>query len=373
MPPHTLSIMGFIITIPGTISTGPILTATAALTAFHIGLYTLIGRERKSPYLINSIFPILLYALIISAITIISVVLPDKIQSYFLLLSCLILALAFIHSFVIVYGVTIRFKYYVDSVHIKHLPIVRYFRRLPQKFSHKPTYAHNPIPIPAKLEAEIIELLNAIGKPVYQEKIIKSLAVNTDHLNKCNELLAKLGWLFLKNDFTVQYLTASRHPIEFIDYFKKYIETAGNNWAEYAKKIIVIDAYSPHFGFIDSIYEKKTQALEGLNITCNTSKMTFAGMHNAATRAFKDIQARSEKDSPRKPTLVIYEGAYALADLESPEQYRIFIRHVLPSERMWDSMFTVFVESYIPETDMKLISSYVSIKLDVKNNPTIEE
>jgi hypothetical protein len=33
-----------------------ILTATAGLIAFHIGLYTLVGRERKSPYIINSVF-----------------------------------------------------------------------------------------------------------------------------------------------------------------------------------------------------------------------------------------------------------------------------------------------------------------------------
>jgi hypothetical protein len=34
-----------------------LLTTTAGLIAFHIGLFTLVGRERKSPYVINSVFP----------------------------------------------------------------------------------------------------------------------------------------------------------------------------------------------------------------------------------------------------------------------------------------------------------------------------
>lgn len=37
-----------------------LVTATGALLAFLIGLFTLVGRERKAPYLINSVFLIFL-------------------------------------------------------------------------------------------------------------------------------------------------------------------------------------------------------------------------------------------------------------------------------------------------------------------------
>ena len=70
----------------------------------------------------------------------------------------------------------------------------------------------------------------------------------------------------------------------------------------------------------------------------------------------------------RHPILVIYEDSYALADLESPEQYRIFVRHVLPSERMWDGMFTVFLETAQPEYDWRLLHSYASMKLDLRRS-----
>jgi hypothetical protein len=73
-------------------------------------------------------------------------------------------------------------------------------------------------------------------------------------------------------------------------------------------------------------------------------------------------------DADRKPTLVIYEDAYALSDLESPEQYRIFVRHVLPSERLWDGMFTVFLESGQPDGDWKILQSYASMTLDLRSH-----
>jgi hypothetical protein len=61
---------------------------------------------------------------------------------------------------------------------------------------------------------------------------------------------------------------------------------------------------------------------------------------------------------------------YALSDLESVEQYRIFARHVLPSEQLWDGMFTVFVETAQREEDWKLVSSYAGMTVDLRNAPS---
>jgi hypothetical protein len=95
-------------------------------------------------------------------------------------------------------------------------------------------------------------------------------------------------------------------------------------------------------------------------------------LHTAASEAFKLI-AKKEKEGLRKPALVVYEDSFALADLESIEQYRIFVRHVLPSERLWDAMFTVFVETVQPETEWGLVSSYASMMLDMRDHwPVVE-
>jgi hypothetical protein len=80
-------------------------------------------------------------------------------------------------------------------------------------------------------------------------------------------------------------------------------------WEQYSNNIVVIDAYSPHFGFTDSIYEMKTRDLLALGVHCETSEMTYAGMHSASTRAFKTFRKNAGKNAKRKPTVVVYEGA----------------------------------------------------------------
>ena len=57
-----------------------ILTATAGLIAFHIGLYTLVARERKSPYIINSVFVLFFLCLVIAAIALSSTLVPESFQ-----------------------------------------------------------------------------------------------------------------------------------------------------------------------------------------------------------------------------------------------------------------------------------------------------
>jgi hypothetical protein len=59
--------------------------------------------------------------------------------------------------------------------------------------------------------------------------------------------------------------------------------------------------------------------------------------------------------------LVLYEGCTALIDLESNEQYRIFVRHVLPSERLWGGMFTVFVEPDIADENRAVLEGGADI------------
>jgi hypothetical protein len=176
--------------------------------------------------------------------------------------------------------------------------------------------------------------------------------------------------IFIKEGLSVQYLTASRHPIEFVGFLKAELEDSGEKWLAIRKQMVVIDAYTPHFGFIDSIYRTRTRQLSEL-VACVRSKRTYAGMHTATSRGFNKIKAQMKQDE-RRPTLVIYEDCYALADLESPEQYRIFVRHVLPSERMWDGMFTVFVESAQPASDWQLLHAYASMKLDLRKRGVVQ-
>jgi len=98
-------------------------------------------------------------------------------------------------------------------------------------------------------------------------------------------------------------------------------------------RVVTVDAYSPHFGFTDSIYDQATKKLSDQGVICIKSKASFAGIHTSTAKAFNQIKAQVKGSSgnvPRQPSLEIYDGPGALVDLESPEQYRIFIRHLVP-------------------------------------------
>jgi hypothetical protein len=341
-----------------------LLTATAGLVAFHIGLFTLVGRERKSPYVINWIFPIFLLCLLSAVFSLCSSLVGAAWHEYLLVLSAVVLVFAFLISFACVYKIRVRFVYFVDGVHPQHFPGIRQLRRawgvtLPRSYEHSPTA------ISAKARSEISTVLASVPNSDGNREEVLSVAVRVATFGDQAELLADLALKFLGNNYSVQYLTASRHPIEFVQVLKARAEVLGQGpWEELAKRVVAIDGYSPHFAFLDSIYQRKDRALVEFGINCITSKMTFAGLHTASSSAFKKIRTQMGKDY-REPTLVIYEGCYALADLESPEQYRVFVRHVIPSERMWGGMFTVFVEAAIPDQDWNLLKAYANMKADL--------
>lgn len=188
-----------------------------------------------------------------------------------------------------------------------------------------------------------------------------------------------LAKCFLKEGAFVQYTTSTRHPIEFIEALKKswdieYGNNACKSWAEVSKNIISVDAYTPHFGFTDSIYDIRTNDLSAkMGTSYIASNASYAGIHSSTAKAFNLIKKIHGAQMTRQPTLVIYEGLYALIDLESIEQYRIFIRHLLPAEKMWGGMITYITETTIPNEEINLLKSYAEIfihdqKEDIKND-----
>jgi hypothetical protein len=345
-----------------------LLAATGALMAFHVGLYTLVGRERKSPYVINSVFWLFLLCLAGAAIDVAAALLTGAWQEQVLVGGAAVLLGAVVLTVYVVYRIAIRFEYFIDDPHPKHWPGIRQFRAWRQGSQDGPSYSRNTLPISEEAKIEIVGVLDEEASERWEEREEldrRSLAIAVEHQGQGNKLLARMAMIFIKQNHSVQYLTASRHPIEFVEFLKSELEDSGENWLARSKQLIVIDAYTPHFGFIDSIYRAKSRDLVRHGVSCVRSSRTYAGMHTASSKAF-NILKRQRKHDERHPTLVIYEDCYALTDLESPEQYRIFVRHVLPSERMWDGMFTVFLESAQQEFDWRVLHSYASMKVDLR-------
>ena len=88
------------------------------------------------------------------------------------------------------------------------------------------------------------------------------------------------------------------------------------------------------------------------------------------------MHSRTNKDHNENhghsvPSLMIYEGCHALVDLESSEQYRIFIRHVMPSERLWGGMMTLFVETMVTDDNLAVLEESSDSLLNLRETKTL--
>lgn len=349
-----------------------VLGATAALLAFIVSVYTLVGSERKAPYIINKAFGIFLWSLLGGGFDALAAVTTWRFPLY---LGSLILLFAFGMSFMQVMRISRRFIQLNDSISLKHTGALRTLKRLWRKLSSNKLYEYNAIDIPPasidNIRAAISATFpNASMSPAHVGAKVVSMAIALDRHDQANDALALLAVEFLKGGNYVQYMTASRHPIEFIEYLSQQLRASGSDLAQFASQIIVVDAYTPHFGFVDSIYDKATHKITNDHgVKCLKSGISYAGIHSASGKAFNAVKKQSAPRAPRKPTAVIYENMYALADLESSEQYRVFLRHVMPSERLWGGMFTVFSEVSPDEGDWRILSSYASVNVDLRKSP----
>lgn len=375
--------------------TWSLLTATAGLLAFLIGVYTLVGRDRKSPYLINSVFAVFLICLIGAALDVAALLVEPfcaRASQWLLIGGVVGLLVAILVTMWRLWTIYVRFAYFVDPGGLNRLKLIPGARqwRSWRRDKDGPSYEHDAVPLGQNLKDNVSKIIQqAAGLPadatqgrlfddpaakgikaeVRDQEDPRSLAMALRHQGQANQLLGDLCVAFFQeSEHYVQYMTASRHPIEFVEHLEKAVTTASMTWKTVRERIVVVDAYTPHFGFLDTINEDKSAKVrKQLGNRLLSSSETYAGLHSSSSAAFKRIKRKiGGPGAARKPTLVIYEDMYALSDIESVEQYRIFARHVLPSERLWDGMFTVFAETAQKEEDWRLISSYAGMTLDLR-------
>jgi len=352
-----------------------VLKGGVALLAFILAFYGLAAKERKAPYITDSVYSsviLIIGIIIIDLFSKIYAPVYPKLGSALSLTaqSLFIISLLFVlYRIWKIYNRLINFR---DDHLIRNLACIRYIRSVWRQIVPKQRYEYSTIGITPELVKSIIntkhfaeeEVQKAVDRnsPDEKKKLSLSAIYKTTTWSDVDDVSIDLITSFLDNNAYVQYATCSRHPIEFILRLHKAWGSGqkSKRWDEIQNNIIAVDAYTPHYGFADTAHIEWTKAIRELGIECIMSHASYAGLHTSAAKAFNIIKKRHEKNV-RYPTLVIYEGAYGLVDLESVEQYRIFIRHVLPSEKIWGGMFTLFTETVIPDDELNLIKSYADM------------
>ncbi len=354
--------------------------AGIALLAFVLAFYGLTARERKTPYITGTVYSAVIFVLLIIFIDLLSKFCMPVYPTIAAIMQTIAIVSFFLSLCYVIYkicNIYVRHMNFRDD-QLWNVPLVRKFKewkndkssRKAKEFEHYPTGIDEALvdkigkgeSIPADKLREAVER-NSFAPEI---KLSISTVYIASNWIKAEEIIAKLAIDFIDCGNYVQYTTSARHPIEFILYLKKKYELFSKekqrkSWEEVNKNIVVVDAYTPHYGFTDSIHAAWTRKInKEIGVRCITSHPSYAGIHTSAAEAFNIIK-RYSKDNIRRPILLIYEGLYGIVDLESVEQYRIFIRHLLPSEKIWGGMYTFLVESNIPDTELALMRSYADI------------
>jgi hypothetical protein len=332
-----------------------IVGSSLALLVFLVAYYALLARERKTPYITNYIFPpaslIFLAVLLVlveqlvqgwragfanmftsAATSSQSRGTPVTRSDYWLVAgayACFYLGA--LKIFMNIWRLHNRQVNFRDDNRVKNLRITRHLKHWWERQSASPAYAHNPAEIDDSTIRAALGTSRLGGGAKDAEGQIRTLAICGYPLCETDTTVPALAAELLKKDWLVQYTTCSRHPCEWVSKLKTQV---GKAWVEKAGRVTVVDAYTPHFGFNDSIHARKADDVTSEGVVYVSSPESYAGVHTATAKAF-NAQKKKAAGNVRLPTVLIYEGCRALADLESPEQYRLFLRHVLTSERMW--------------------------------------
>ena len=168
---------------------------------------------------------------------------------------------------------------------------------------------------------------------------------------------------------TVDLVTTFRSPLDIIH---KISELYGDNKIpEISKKISIIDCFSPYYAFDDKVLklDKKNYTKKGLKFYEADS---FASIHTAANSSwyrFRNELKKIEGNTYRIPHRTIYDTLSSLIRFSSEEQYFLFLRHVINSEKSY-GMISLIIE---PSTLNPNIKEELMCMVDIVIESNLEE
>ncbi|WAM22395.1 MAG: hypothetical protein OI717_00270 (plasmid) [Candidatus Methanoperedens sp.] len=194
--------------------------------------------------------------------------------------------------------------------------------------------------LPVKIKDELSKL------DFLKERGYSFLLIMNEKINPIN-----YGLMFssdgLDNKEYINYVCVDKHPAIIFN----QIKNLGNFNKDY---FIFIDVFSPNYGFDDGINIDKNREINNQGYKIVTAK-TVAGIHTGVNKAFKIVESnvKGTGKKTRPPCRMIWDSFSSLVDMSSKEMIKIFLSHVIPSERNY-GMISVFIES--ENTDPEILN-----------------
>ena len=181
----------------------------------------------------------------------------------------------------------------------------------------------------------------------------------------CDEIIVKYIKEVIANSETVDYISVLQQPLIIANKIKD--TTATDKLKAITDRLSIIDCFSPHYAFDDKSFEKDKNNLTAYGFMFYDA-YSFAELHSAINTSygrFKEI-CKKENNLIRKPHRTIVPNLSSLIRFSSEEQYLLYLRHMLSSEKSYE-MITLLIEPITMKDDIKnelIISFDVVLQLN---------
>lgn len=351
-----------------------LLYAYVGSSAFTATLYTLFSRDPR----LKPGAPGLLKVLLILCIGVVSEVLAVFINIFKDRFVATLFSITFICSlalfiigwfglFFVYYKAHIRIFHLRESIRLHHLRPFRWIRRLRrQEYEHEMEKRD----VKGQLRSLSVKLSDAARKEIAKGY---SFLLTGDDENRILDTVFELILDGLEKDETVNFVCINKHPIQVWERMKH-----NSRFSDMEEKIrndfIIIDAYTPNYGFDDEINELRLRELERGGVKVVRGK-TIPGIHSATASAFNLTKQKEKKKERevRRPNRMVYDSISTLSHISSVEGIQVFFNHMIPAEKLY-GMWTFIIEYSgcdieIMKTVERLVDSIFEFDVENKDNP----
>lgn len=213
-----------------------------------------------------------------------------------------------------------------------------------EKFIHKVFYEKNYRPRQPFLQSPFA----GVEKDVFQRIVSGgSILFLYDDVSDCSTIITNFIRDTISNDETIDYITTYKSPVVLC---KEY---ADNEIVKVSRYLSIIDCFTSHYGFDDKVMKFAKRDLEQKGFIFYNAA-TFADIHTAANDSWYRFRkvCQGQENSYRIPHRTIYDTVSSLIRFSSEEQYVLFLRHVLSSEKSY-GMISVIMEPQSLKAELK--------------------